>query len=287
MKKIKTKKRFKKENEQVMYYLLTENFKSQEQQLVALITKAVPVKRIYILGSTLHTRRTESVFTPDAPSCKSAGCYYLLILTASDEDVNVVQDKIENKAREMMPVVAIVLAAATFKTWVIKGHPFADIVSKSAVLLYQSDEEEQVTPEGVQPVKVEKKDVIYHEANNKITEFIAGAVLYMIRKQPKLAAFMFHQAAEQCLHALFEIKTGMYLNTHNLDKLFRYCSMVCWKLPEIFPRHNEKEERLFQLLQKAYVGGRYEKDYPITLSELEIIRKRIMDLKEVLHDFRG
>jgi hypothetical protein len=35
----------------------------------------------------------------------------------------------------------------------------------------------------------------------------------MIRKQPKLAAFMFHQAAEQCLHALFEIKTGMYLNT--------------------------------------------------------------------------
>jgi HEPN domain-containing protein len=269
-----------------MYYLLTENFKSQEQQLVALITKAVPAKRIYMLGSTLHTRRTESVFMPDAPSCKSAGCYYLLVLTAGDEDVNVIQDKIENKAKEMMPVIAIVLPVATFKTWLIKGHLFANLVSRRAVLLYQSDEEEPHDPEVVQPVKVEKNDMLYHEANNKITEFIAGAVLYMIRKQPKLAAFMFHQAAEQCLHALFEIKTGMYLNTHNLDKLLRYCSMVCWKLPEIFPGHNEKEERLFQLLQKAYVGGRYEKDYPITLSELEIIRKRIMDLKEVLHDFR-
>jgi HEPN domain-containing protein len=270
-----------------MYYLLTESFKSQEQQLVALITKAVQAKRIYMLGSTLRTRRTESLFMPDAPSCKSAGCYYLLVLTAGDEDVNVMKDKIESKAKEMVPLIAIVLPAATFKTWLLKGHPFADIVSRSAVLLYQADEEEPPYPEVVQPVKVEKNDILYHEANNKITEFIAGAVLYMIRKQPKLAAFMFHQAAEQCLHALFEIKTGMYLNTHNLDKLFRYCSMVCWKLPEIFPRHNEKEERLFQLLQKAYVGGRYEKEYSITLSELEIIRNRIMDLKEVLHDFRN
>lgn len=269
-----------------MYYLLTESFKSQEQNLVALITKAVSAQRIYMLGSTLHTRRTESVFMPDAPSCKSAGGYYLLVLTTGGEDVNVVQDKIENKARQMMPVIAIVLPALTFKTWLMKGHPFADMVFKRAVLLYQSDEEEPTTPEVVPAVKVEKNDVLYHEANNKITEFIAGAVLYMVRKQPKLAAFMFHQAAEQCLHALFEIKTGMYLNTHNLDKLLRYCSMVCWRLPEIFPRDNEKEERLFQLLQKAYVGGRYEKDYSITLLELETIRKRIMELKEVLHDFR-
>ena len=98
MKKIKTKKRFKKENEQVMYYLLTENFKSQEQKLVTLITKAVPAQQIYMLGSTLHTRRTESVFMPDAPSRQSAGCYYLLVLITGDEDVNVIQDKIENKA---------------------------------------------------------------------------------------------------------------------------------------------------------------------------------------------
>jgi len=96
--KTKTKKRSKKENEQVMYYLLTESFKSQEQKLVTLITKAVPAQRIYMLGSTLHTRRTESVFMPDAPSRQSAGCYYLLVLITGDEDVNVIQDKIENKA---------------------------------------------------------------------------------------------------------------------------------------------------------------------------------------------
>jgi hypothetical protein len=35
---------------------------------------------------------------PDAPSRQSAGCYYLLVLITGDEDVNVIQDKIENKA---------------------------------------------------------------------------------------------------------------------------------------------------------------------------------------------
>jgi HEPN domain-containing protein len=269
-----------------MYYLLTESFKSQEQNLVALIREEVPVQRIFMLGSALHIRRTESVFMPEAPSCKSAGYYYLLVLISGDENVNTIQDKIENMARQIVPVTVIVLPTLTFKTWLTKGHPFTDMVVKRAVLLYQSDEEEPVSPEILPVDKGERNDILYAEAYNKVTEFIAGADLYMIRKQTKLAAFMFHQAAEQCLHALFEIKTGMYLNTHNLDKLLRCCSMVCWRLPEIFPQNNKKEERLLKLLQKAYVGGRYENDYSITVFELEAIRKRIMDLKEVLHDFR-
>ncbi len=62
----------------------------------------------------------------------------------------------------------------------------------------------------------------------------------------------------------------------------RYGCMVCYWLPEIFPRNNDKEEKLFQLLQKAYVGGRYEKDYCITFSELEKIKAKVMELKKVL-----
>ena len=37
-----------------MYYLLTESFKSQETKLVALIQEAVPIEKIYMLGSTLQ-----------------------------------------------------------------------------------------------------------------------------------------------------------------------------------------------------------------------------------------
>ena len=130
----------------------------------------------------------------------------------------------------------------------------------------------------------EKNNSIYLEAKNKVVEFLAGAELFIIRKQTKLAAFMLHQATEQCLHALFELNTGMYLTTHNIDKLLRYCSMICYRLPEIFPRTNEKDERLFQLLQKAYVGWRYDKNYSITVTELQEIREKVMELKELLKE---
>lgn len=269
-----------------MYYQLTQNFKSQEQTLVALIKEAVEVQFIYMLGSTLNTRRTESVFVPEAPSCKSAGCYYVLVLVNGDENVNAVQDKIENKALHGVPVTAIVMPTLTFKTWLAKGHPFACKVCRQAVLLYKDDGEELTAPEFIAADDVKNTDALFIEANIKATEFIAGADLFMLRNQTKLAAFMFHQAAEQCLRALFEITTGMYVNTHSIDKLVRYCSMSCWRLPEIFSQKNEKGERLFQLLQKAYIGGRYEKEYCITLSQLEMIRASIMDLKEVFQSFK-
>jgi hypothetical protein len=62
-----------------MYYLLTESFKSQEISLVAMITEAVPVEKIYMLGSSLQQQRTESIFMTDAPSCRNAGHYWLLV----------------------------------------------------------------------------------------------------------------------------------------------------------------------------------------------------------------
>ena len=123
---------------------------------------------------------------------------------------------------------------------------------------------------------------IYTQGYNKVTEFIAGAELYILRKQTKLAAFMLHQAREQALHTLFQLRTGMYVNSHNLDKLVRYCSMFCYALTGIYPRNTEKEERLFQLLQNAYVGGRYREEYTVTTIELQKVFERVLALQEAL-----
>lgn len=266
-----------------MYYLITEKFKSQEQKLVALIREAVEVHTIYMLGSNLATRRTETVFMPEAPSCQSANYYYLLVLINDDGDVNAAQDKIENRAAHFVPVTAMVMPVLTFTCWLAKGHPFAHKVYREAVLLYSQDEKlsaPEILPKG----DMKNSDVICTDTINKVTEFMAGADLFILRNQTKLAAFMLHQAAEQCLHGLFEISTGMYLNTHSIDKLLRYCSMINWRLPEIIPRNNDKEEKLFQLLQKAYAGGRYEKEYSITVKDLEVLRGRIAELKEILQE---
>jgi len=99
-----------------------------------------------------------------------------------------------------------------------------------------------------------------------------------------MAAFMLHQAAEHALHTIFKKATGLHINTHNIDKLLRYCSMVNYKMPAIFPRDGGANERLFGLLQKAYIDTRYKEDFTINSSALLIITERVRTLQEIMQE---
>lgn len=268
-----------------MYYLLTENFKEQHTELVKIILEAVNADKIYFLGSTLIRRRTESIFMTDAPSCSYVGHYYVLVLIENGQGLNVVQDKIENNCLHFIPVTAIVLHTDQFNRWLAEGHQFAQTVCKIAVLLHGQDEK-KLLPETIDE-ELRKKDriSIFNEGLNKVTEFLVAADLFRIREQNKMAAFMLHQAAEHSLHTILKITTGLYLNTHNLDKLIRYCSMVSYNISDIFSRNNEKNEKLFQLLQKAYIGSRYDKDYSIGTHDLVVITEKIETLRNGMNEY--
>ena len=124
--------------------------------------------------------------------------------------------------------------------------------------------------------------VIDTQGINKVNEFIAGAALYQVRLQYTMAAFMLHQAAEHALHSIFKKATGLHINTHNIDKLLRYCTMVNYKMPSIFPRNKANNEKLFQLLQKAYIDTRYKDDFTIKNEELNAIMEGVKRLKGIM-----
>ena len=90
---------------------------------------------------------------------------------------------------------------------------------------------------------------------------------------------MLHQAAAHALLTIIKNATGLHINTHNFDKLICYRSMISYKIPAIFPRNNDANEKLFQLLQKAYIDTRYKEDYTITTIELLIIMGRLKTLQ--------
>lgn len=71
-----------------MYIFLTNNFKKQRQQLVEIIPKACVVEKIYLFGSILLKRKTESIFILEAPSCRHVGHYYLLVIVKSEQGHN-------------------------------------------------------------------------------------------------------------------------------------------------------------------------------------------------------
>ena len=185
-----------------------------------------------------------------------------------------------------MPVTAVVLSQERFEEWLMEGHTFAHVVHSKAVLLHGERETAfvSITTKG-EAASQKENNAVYTSGLNKVEEFLAGADLYRIKNQNKMCAFMLHQAAEQSLHTMLQLKTGLRVVTHNLDKLYRYCCMVCYGLPEImFGSNKENDKRLFNVLQKAYIDTRYKNDYSINTTDLLTLTEMVRRLNEILKE---
>lgn len=82
------------------------------------------------------------------------------------------------------------------------------------------------------------------------------------------------------------MNTGLKINTHNIDKLIRYCSMFCHQLPDLFPKNNEKGKKLFSLLNKAYIHTRYRYDYNISYEALTCLTKKVKEMKVLFENYK-
>jgi HEPN domain-containing protein len=272
---------------QLMYNLLTREFISQHDAIATLITETVQAERIYLLGCSISHLRTESIFAYNRPTRRHVSHYYMLVLVSKNDNCsyNSMLDKIESRCNSYLPVTAIVLDAMQFNDWLQEGHSFAYKVYERAECIHDAGNVIFTAPKAIDENELNKKnETLYSQGINKTEEFLAGADLFRIREQNKMAAFMLHQAAEQALITFLQITTGLHLNTHSLDRLIRCGSMVSDKLALLFPRNNEKNERLFQLIQKAYIDTRYRDDYTISIDNLLILTERVRALEIIVKD---
>jgi uncharacterized protein len=92
------------------------------------------------------------------------------------------------------------------------------------------------------------------------------------------AAFELHQAAERYIATALLVFTGTKPTTHDLHALGKLIAPLHPLLAEPFPRATEEDERLFDLLRRAYIEARYKKSYRITVEELATLGARVKDL---------
>ncbi|MBO9595002.1 MAG: HEPN domain-containing protein [Niabella sp.] len=268
-------------------FTIGEVFAVHQQQLTEVIVKTANPDMIFLLGATLHRKKYESIFNESAPCCPQlSDCTLLILLPGlAGKVLHEWQDKIENHCSSVLPVTTLVLATVTFVEWLQADISFARFVWQYAPVLYDAGTicrddfmEAKATANNKEATRQ------WEEGLSKAKEFLAGAELYRLRRQHKMAAFMLHQSAEQALRALLMAGTGYHANTHSIDRLLRYGSLVAHQLPEIFPRQTEQDKRLFNLLQKAYIDTRYKDDYKITDEELLTLTGKIRRIHEVLSD---
>jgi uncharacterized protein len=268
-----------------IYHLWRDSFSFIQQALIDSILKTATPEMIFLLGASLYRRRSESIFNESAPTSQHISDCFLLVLiqNLSDKDLHEWQDKIESNCKLLMPVNIIVLQTVTFEEWLKGGNKFACTVWQSAPLIYDSGNLSWTIPKDFSSTTAhQEEERQFTDGLTKAKEFLAGSELFRLRKHHPIAAFMLHQAAEQALCTLVKIGTGFHANTHNLDRLLRYASLISYQLPDIFPQKTEPEKRLFSLLQKAYINTRYKEDYKISIDELLSLTNKVRHILEIL-----
>ena len=92
------------------------------------------------------------------------------------------------------------------------------------------------------------------------------------------AAFHLHQAAESAYKAILLVFTNYSPAEHMLELLEDDVKKAITSFTNIFPQETKEEEERFELLEYAYIGGRYDPEFYISKEDLEILAKDVQNL---------
>lgn len=255
-----------------------------EAILLQLIQQAAPVQTIYILGQAHTQLHTSGIFLPGGGSTRQPVHYWLLVLfdAATGLTANLVQEKIENACRRYLPVTAMVFTGGRFSSWLATGRRFACTVIQQAPLLYSHTGmplTTAATPQAAEPCGQSR----YTQGLNTVNECIAGAALYQLRRQNKMAACMLQQATVKALHTLLLQATGLHFATPNINKLLRYAALVNSTIAAHILNPGQPGTSWHQLLQQAHINTANPMAYTITTAQLQQLTQKVKALQQLLH----
>ena len=158
---------------------------------------------------------------------------------------------------------------------------YVDILEQG-VMLYDSGEYKLVTPRDLNYAEI--KEMAQKYFDNKFiiaSDFLDGALYYYDKRKYKMASFNLHQAAENYLKTVRLVYSLYGHKEHDLEFLLGKCKLHTLELAKVFPRDTEEEERLFELLKRAYVEARYNDDFIVTKSDIDALTPKVEQLRDI------
>ena len=158
---------------------------------------------------------------------------------------------------------------------------YVDILAQG-IMLYDSEEYQLATPCDLDYPKIKKMAQEY--LNNKFSRansFLFDVPNTLKRKDYKQASFYLHQATENFLKSIPLVYVLYGYKEHDLEFLIEKCKPYTLELAKVFPRDTPEEERLFKLLQRAYVEARYNDDFAVTKDDTDALTVRVERLRDI------
>jgi HEPN domain-containing protein/predicted nucleotidyltransferase len=213
--------------------------------------------------------------------------YDILVLTANEYTARDITlwDKVKEKLAQcnLSTHVRIIARDADFVNYKLRqGQYFFTEICEQGIILYDSGrfklrEKKELDPAEAKQNAQANFDEPFTSAKNFYTLFEAA----FEKKLYKEAAFLLHQATEFASKTVLLVFGSECPQEHHLDILGDLAADYCPELIGILPRETDEEKELFELLDYAYIGARYDIHYKITKKQLERLSKYVSKLHEV------
>ena len=150
------------------------------------------------------------------------------------------------------------------------GQYFFTEICEQGIILYDSEEVELSDRKELDPTKTKEiAQNTFDEVFTKAKQSYAGHEIFIGKDWYKKAAFELHQAVEFASKTVLLIFGGECPQEHHLDVLGDLAADYCPQLKGLIPRESDSQKQLFELLDYAYIGARYDREYKITKQQLE------------------
>ena len=163
-----------------------------------------------------------------------------------------------------------------------QGQYFFTEICEQGIILYDSGEVELSDRKPLNPAETKQiAQGTLDEIFEKAKDFYIAYESLFLKQKYITAAFQLHQAVEHSYKAVLLIFGGECPQEHHLDVLGDLAIDYCPELKDILPRKTESQKELFELLDYAYIGARFDRRYKITKEELEQLGPCVRKLHEV------
>lgn len=158
---------------------------------------------------------------------------------------------------------------------------FTDIVNEG-ILLHDSDEfklveAQELSFKKIQQIAIDEFNLYFH-FGTRLLWF--GETSYS-EEAYREASFLLHQACEKFYDTISAVFTNYRPKSHRLEELSRKIWHCSPELTSIFPLTTDFEKHCFDLICRAYIEARYNKDFSVTKEECDYMIQRLEILKEV------
>ena len=267
---------------------LPKHKREELKEIVSIITETAVVDMIILFGSYARGDWVEDIYKEGHITYEYKSDYDILVIV---EDRGVARkiglwQKIEHTILRRSAIRTraslIVHHLKEVNKALSSGQFFFTDINKQGVVLYDSKrftlaKARELTPE-------ERKQTAQEDFRNWFTaarRFFNAFEDAFKRRHYNVAAFQLHQATERYYTATLLVFTHYKPKEHDIGTLGKQAKNLDLRFSTAFPHSTQEENRLFELLRRAYIEARYNPKYKITRKELEYLGERVKKLQKL------